>query len=464
MRAAYEQLLAQALWSRRLQGSLWPTWLILGLAFIALLLPLLLGKWQIGLLMFDVLTGCMAFMWWGMVVRISVAQNLPSHACLVPQLRQRLMRMVTLTFCAGAVVLAALGAAAFGHFGYLLTAIALMLPFTLLVQRYNWLGFLPSLLIFSNASWKDGPMRTAWSTFASIGEAPASLAALAAIALLSAWSLQVAFPRGGDAHAEWHRKYLQKMERMNGGVRKDLSAAWGGWLPASRSGIAAGDPVERIIQQAVGTSVSGSATRVLVLGALGGMLIQLPYLLLTVPRPSFHISPWSLELVLLLTVPIALQSLVSAISRRSGEQSLLRLAPAMVAPERINAVLARLSVRIFCRMWAIAAFGILAVEWLEAGHWFIDGPVLLLVVLPLPFCSMLLRDYAAAQPQDAFSDGGMILIMLLTIGIAALLRWQLPSACIYLALLIVACSARVLHTRWRAMLRAPVAFPAGRLA
>jgi len=92
-----------------------------------------------------------------------------------------------------------------------------------------------------------------------------------------------------------------------------------------------------------------------------------------------------------------------------------------------------------------------------------DGSVVLMLVLPLPFFGMVLRDYAAT-PFRPVQPIGIVLLGLAGVGLVWLLRWQYPSLCGWVALLLLVASVMLLRQRWQKMLQAPVAFPTGRLA
>jgi len=64
--------------------------------------------------------------------------------------------------------------------------------------------------------------------------------------------------------------------------------------------------------------------------------------------------PYIIEMLVTLAVPGARQSLMMAILRRSGEQSLLRLAPGAPTAAAINAMFARMLAKGFALLWLSA--------------------------------------------------------------------------------------------------------------
>ena len=474
MIAPYRELLMQALYERRTLGSLWLTWCLLALALtVTLGVGFWLRHWWAGLLMGDVMLGVVAALWWGRMVNVAIMQNLPSHACLVPQLRKRLMRMVAVTFAASVLVIAGIAAAVIGHFGYLLCGLSLMFPFVLLQQRYPLLALLPSVIIFSMLSWLKAPWQALVRLASGYDEAVVSVLLLCVIAELGMWSLRVAFPRGGDAHADWRTRYMQRQLRMKGDVRAvtqdhGLKRRWPAWanfwrtmgLRAGRS--AAATPGENL-QYALGISVYGAAASVPVMAVFGWICCVFPVLFSEQLSMAWGFWKYMVELMVTLAVPSALQTMLTAISQRTGEQSLLRLAPGMPAAPALNTLLGRVLAQGFALVWGTSIVCELLVQRLSAGHWVLDGAVALLLVLPLPFLAMVLRDYAA-MPIRHTPQIGIPVLTIPVLGLAWLLRWYYPALCGGVALLVLAASVVVLRQRWQGMLKAPVAFPAGRLA
>jgi hypothetical protein len=477
MIAPYRELLMQAVYERRTLGSLWVTWCLLALAVMVTIgAGFWLRHWQAGVLMGDVMLGVTAALWWGRMVNVAIMQNLPSHACLVPQLRRRLMRMVALTFVASVLVVTGIAASVIGHFGYLLCGLSLLFPFVLLQQRYPLLALLPSVIIFSMLSWLKAPWQALVRIASGYDEAVVSVLLLCAIVELSVWSLRVAFPRGGDAHADWRVRYVQRQLRMKGDQRgnsfldRGLVRRW----PALRNfwrtlGLRVGQgrsttaTAGNNMQYALGISVYGAAVSVPVMALFGWFCCVFPAMFSDQFSMAWSFWKYMVELMVTLAVPSVLQSMVTAISQRTGEQGLLRLAPGMPAAPAINAMLSRVLAQGFALVWGTSMVCELLVQRLSAGHWVLDGAVALLLVLPLPFFAMVLRDFAA-MPVRHTPQIGIVFLSLPVLALAWLLRWYYAPLCGWVALLLVVASVAVLRQRWQDMLRAPVAFPAGRLA
>jgi len=475
MIAPYRELLMQAVYERRTLGNLWFTWCMLALALtVTLGVGIWLRHWWAGVLMGDVMLGVLAAMWWGRMVNVAVMQNLPSHACLVPQLRKRLMRMVVVTFAASVLVVAGIAATVIGHFGYLLCGLSLMFPFALLQQRYPLLALLPSVIIFSMLSWLKAPMQALVRIASGVDEAVVSVLLLCVIAELGVWGLRTAFPRGGDAHADWRIRYVQRQLRIKGDQRgnsfadRGLVRLWPAlrnfWrMLGLRPGRSASATPGQNMQYALGISVYGAAAAVPFMALFGWFCGVFPAMFSDQLSLALGFWKYMVELMVTLAVPSALQTMTMAVSQRTGEQSLLRLTPGMPAAPAINAVLSRVLAQGFALVWVTSMVCELVVQRLSAGHWVLDGAVALLLVLPLPFFATVLRDFAA-MPLRHTPQMGILLLTLPVLGAAWLLRWYYAPACGWVALLLLLASVVLLHQRWQNMLKAPVAFPAGRLA
>ena len=470
MIVAYRELLMQAVYERRTLGSFWVVWTILALVVgTPLGIGVWLQDWRPGLFFGAVLLGLIWQLWWGNMVRLAVLQNFPSHACLVPNLRRRLMRMVSVTFLVGVVLVSALAAPMIGHFGYLLCALSLMFPFVLLQQRYHVLGIVPSVVIFSALSWAREPWQALVRLVSNYDESVVSALLLCVIVELSVLALRAALPRGGDAHAEWRANYLQRQLRMKGNLRGAVgegSAAqrWPRWVAFWRDlGIGGARDASGMTQRGLGMSFYAVAVSVPGMAIVGWACVALPAMLSDELTLGLSLWRYMVELMVTIAIPTAVQRLVVTISMRAGEQSLLRLAPAMPVASDINRMLARLLVKSFTLLWVSAALCEVLAARFSVGYWVLDGSLLLVLVLPLPFFAAALRDYAATPPR-ALALNGISLLSLPALGLAWLLALQAPALCGWVALALMVVSALLLRQRWQRMLAAPVAFPAGRLA
>ena len=470
MRTPYGALLMQPVYERRTLGSLWMTWSLLAAALLLFLgAGAWHGHWRLGAFMAAVLLGATAFMWWGLLVRSAVAQNQPSHACLVPGLRRGLMTMLVAVFCPGLLLVAGLASMEFHHFGYLLAVMALVFPVTLLQQRYALVGIVPSVVILSGVTWGKGPIAAAMRWLAGYDELAVTAAALLAIVALSAWALQAALPRGGDAHSDWHRKYTTKLAATKRGVAMaaglpdaGIGAKPKSWLRWLHRPLSSRDPAGARLMAGLGLpiwSAAMSAPMIAVSSWVGIALLKA-----VTGMNNAVVGTGMIEAFAMLAVPSCMQTMTAALAQRAGEQSLLRLAPGIPAAPALNRVLARAMLQRFMAVCAGSAVCVLAIEALAAGRLAVSGYGLLLAVLPLPFSLGVLRDYAAMRRQHNPLQLGVMLGMLAFMAPMAL-RLVLPDFwCGILALALAAISLAALRWRWQRMMGAPVAFPACRLA
>jgi hypothetical protein len=463
-------LLMQPVYERRTLGSLWMTWSLLAAALLALLV---VGAWHrhwgLGAVMAAVLLGAAALMWWAMLVKSAVAQNQPSHACLVPGLRRGLRRMLVAVFCPAVLLVAGLASMEFHHFGYLLAIMSLMFPVSLLTARYAVMGFLPSIVIFSGVTWGKGPIAAAARWLAGYDETAVTLAALAVIALLGAWALQEALPAGGDAHSDWHRKYINKLAALKRGVAISGGPAtladtakpkpWSRWLHRPLS---AGTPTGARLMAGLGLSVWAAAVSAPLIAALSWLVVALLQRIGDMKGPS--LGTGMVEAFAMLSVPVCMQMMTAALAQRTGEQALLRLAPGISAAPALNRALARVMLQRFVAVYAGSVLCVLSIEAMATGRPALSGYGLLMVALPLPFSLGVLRDYAAMRRQRDPLQLGIVLGMLAFMAPMELQRVLPDFWCGMLALAIAAISLAALCWRWLRMMRAPVAFPACRLA
>lgn len=470
MRTPYGTLLMQPVYERRTLGSLWMTWSLLTAALLAFLgVGAWHGHWRLGAFMAAVLLGATAFMWWGMLVKSAVTQNQPSHACLVPGLRRGLMIMLVAVFCPAVLLVAGLASMEFHHFGYLLAVMALVFPVTLLQQRYALVGILPSVVILSGVTWGKGPIAAAMRWLAGYDELAVTLAALSAIVALGAWALQAALPRGGDAHSDWHRKYTTRQAAMKRGVATAAGLPDAGiavkpkpWLRWLHRPLSPRDPAGARLMAGLGLSMWTAAASAPLIAACSWVGIALLNAVTGTNNAMFGAG--MIEALAMLSVPACMQGMSAALAQRAGEQAVLRLAPGIPAAPALNRVLAAAMLRRFLAVWAGSALCVLLVEALGDARPAVSGYGLLLVVLPLPFSLGVLRDYAAMRRQRDPLRLGVMLGMLAFMAPMAV-RLVLPDFwCGMLALALAAISLAALRWRWLRMMRAPVAFPACRLA
>lgn len=171
---------------------------------------------------------------------------------------------------------------------------------------------------------------------------------------------------------------------------------------------------------------------------------------------------------MLIVGALAMQALIASgeagrVFQRQAEQGLVRLAPAAPNAGDINRVLARYFVDSFARRWlafnavTVAMLCVLGANANEAIGAAAAGSILL-VLAGLP-----LRDYSrGAADLVAIIMLWLVSLAAIATGIAAIRGRLAHGAWGWLALASVALAALFVWRRWRTMVRAAPAYPAGR--
>ena len=422
-------------------------------------------------------------LWCGSCLRNAVRQNQPEYACLVPRLRRRLMTLAVLLLGATMLLTAALLATAFGHFGYLLAGMGLFCVYMLFVQRYLLLVFLPSAVIFASVSVAKRLEQLVGVAVAA-GEPAMAGVGLIVVAVLGAWGLRAAFPRGGDGHWAWHRKLNARLARQrNRAPAAGVSVAGGvpRWMRLWCS--ASGAIYRRALRRDSRRAVPASAARMMMHTAgveghhatsVAALLALAAITLLTLawlgPDAGLarQLARTSLIQMSVLLGPLTYAGgAATAIIRRGTEQSLYLLTPG--APREaatLNRLLARTLLTRFLLVW-LAAFACAAgLDAAVVGGPTLRGPTFVMAMAVLPFGRTLLRDYA----RTPFSYNHMAIISGCFAGaVVYLLAMQVERSVpgmpwFWLGGAMALVSVLAIALRWRRMMRLPPALPAGRLA
>ena len=145
------------------------------------------------------------------------------------------------------------------------------------------------------------------------------------------------------------------------------------------------------------------------------------------------------------------------------EQALVRLAPAAPQAERMNRVLGEhFLVACLAEWWAVSVLAVGLTFW-----WNVGAPALQVIAAlscaALSFTGASLGDHSRKEGVDLV---GQVLqsLLCLVIAIVSMFWTQNPAVWWSLVSLILAIALGVIGMRWRDMMAAPVAFPAGRFA
>ena len=474
---AYMQLLAQLVRNSPRHGVIiWASALILaGVAYVLLVVGHHEGATDLARGLAIGLAAGLVFMWCGLCLQSAIRQNLPSHACLVPQLRRRLMTLTVALYAISTLSIASLAAFWIGHFGYVFAACSAFFLFVLFVQRYVWLSFLPAVVILGSAALHNKLLEQIVGLAEAAGEPLFSGAALCISIVLLAFGLRAAFPKGGDRHWAWIGKGAARAQRAcDMSFHPSFLVLADRWLSWCRVGYSAA--LARHSRHGASSSSTLLALGPIAYGAGG----PLTYVMLTALSALLAVL-WaggmsdlfkgvmriSIVQVSVLMAPLTYAvGVASAVSARSGEEALLRLTPGTPPPDGLNRMLAKAMLLRFMLIWTAATACVIGIDSMLAGAWTLTGVALTLAALMLSFASLMLRDYAAlpARRGPIVMVVCMMLVMA-TYMLALLAERKMPAAFLWwLSAGMIIGSAVLLRWRWQRMIGRPPAFPAGRMA
>jgi len=311
-----------------------------------------------------------------------------------------------------------------------------------------------------------------------LGEGGSTVAGMLVLLVLAALLARALFPRGGERHIGWHRRFVDRasaIKEAQGMPGQDRTvwraASWRDrpYLAALRrlsdsAGLAT-PPRHRAgaLLLALGGSVhpgaglAGLAAVVVLALACGGALLD-------------YIG-WQGSIVpictVLLVFPLVthVHAVTIAMQRFRAEQALLRLCPAAPDTRHFNRALAAALLRRFALMWFACTASAALVSAIMIPGVPAQAAVGVTAALTLSLATCLLRDYAGIGRLSTATlvlaiVAIVVLTMVLKVGMA-FWRMQMPWLLIGCLVLV---GAGLTYGRWRRMPSLPVAFPAGRNA
>ena len=408
--------------------------------------------------------GFLLFAWTMAYVPGALKLNTPANAQLVPAMRRRLIELTLLVWLAGIGVMAAGMLSTTNTPGpgvWLAAAITLGTATLAAGVSMAWLLYLPVLAGLIAVEHLPG-----WLRAGVLGVVTSHLA-LVLLPSLGALATLAMFPQAGKRH--W--KMLPAQSRayatsVDAGLEREPGRlSWDGLL--LRRAIAHGKP-GALLMLALGRSMPAALANGLALVTLGiGTIIYLAQRGV-LPTMSDYFSQWSwITISGVLLVFVFQAGMAPAwLARTTGEQALVRLAPAFPAnAAAFNGLVARAQLRQSLTIWAMATGAALLLG-LASG---MDGSALLQQIgvccMTLPTLALALRDHASSRAWPVF--GMWIIAVGLSytgplVGIAAYGLFGLPFWPVALATAF-ALSGALVASRMRLMHAAPIAFPAGRL-
>jgi hypothetical protein len=295
-----------------------------------------------------------------------------------------------------------------------------------------------------------------------------------AVVLYGAWVIGRIFPAGGDRHYGQRKHQTEAIERLQSmgrqrpqAVPRRTASLYGFAL---RRDIASRDPA-RLMLHAIGPSSQWNLLvpfwSMLLLVGVGARLLLQRVGVLDANGP-LPLVAW----VFLLTVVLAVEAgsfryWKALIEKSTKEQALLRLAGRSPSSCDWNRTFARTLVRQVLSSAGITAAIVVALGLLTCVQR--DGLICLAslaTALVMPGVAGVLLDYSREQPSWSAPQSLLRLaIAFVAIVAAIVLQFAIgPLAWILLTATSNVIGALVAARRWRMMLAAPVAFPAGRFA
>lgn len=225
----YAQLLIQVMRDRAAGGLLVRfSWFLAACVAGELLFAHYFGQPRFGHALLVGLICGTGYLWCGAFLKSAVQQNQPAYACLVPQLRRRLMTLTATSYLACTSVTAAMASVLLGHGGYALVCGGMFSVYMLFAQRYAMLNLLPSAVILVSVSMQNQPLHALAATAETMGEPAVAGAGALVLLLLGRLGLHAAFPQGGDRHWAWHAFQARQLAQQNGGAPAPSPAARAG--------------------------------------------------------------------------------------------------------------------------------------------------------------------------------------------------------------------------------------------
>ncbi len=473
----YRMLLLQPVLERRLNGSLWMTWLLLGAAGFSLLaFGLGMDDWRAGMVVAAVMVGALVLMWWLLFVGSAICQNAPAQAWLVPHLHGRLVRASALLWVGGTAVIGLAFGIPLGHVGYALLAGGALLLFVAAMQAYPWLAVLPLAFMVSQRFMPADPVMKALA--ATVGEPLLVAGGLVLLAALGAATLRRILPRGGDRHHAWQRRLVERGEAAkSGGVLPGASDPTGTrpsrWRDALyfaglRRASRPGGHLLRSRNRARGL-LFGLGTASHWGSVVLGQLCAVAFVtvagrgMLAVNDPQ-GMAVMFCTTLLVMPILVHVHAVLTAMHRYRAEQALLRLAPAAPDAATFNRQFGAVLLQRFLLVWLAATAGTLA-----AAAELLPGPLARTTIgataaLALLSGAFLLRDYASLRRMRLAFGIAVTALVLAGLGLRVVMASTGQAVPAWLIAALAALAALVLAWRLRTMASRPPAFPAARLA
>jgi hypothetical protein len=466
----YAQLLVQVLRDRAAGGLMVRlSWFLAACVVGELVFAMYFGQPRFGhVLLIGLICGT-GYLWCGAFLKSAIQQNQPAYACLVPQLRRRLMTLTVVLYLACTLVMAAMASALIGHGGYALVCGGMFSVYMLFAQRYALLNLFPSAVILVSVSMRNQPLQALVATAEAMGEPVVAGVGAILLLLLGRLGLQAAFPQGGDRHWAWYAFQARQLAQQKGDAPAPSTGGprWIAWFRTaylatlrrdSRGGASQGN----MMMHTLGTAAhDGTSIAYVVLFSAIAIVIG-RHLAAQGEQLHASVTVTLMQASLMLSCLMYVVAVGASAARNGVEQSLYLLTPAAPEAARINAVLLRTLLWRCLRLWLISLTGAACIDFAVLGRLELRGPVFVLAMLMLPCAGFVLRNYAVMPArQGSLMATGTAMLGFAAVGVQQL-RPELPWYWIGGGVALVAVAG--MRWRWRRMMALPPLLPAGRLA
>jgi hypothetical protein len=469
-RQAYGSLLAQLVQDKCTYRQMVRMTLLLALAELALwLFPGRPGVRPGQLMVMLSLPWTALQIWTGAFLRLAIRQNRPEYACLVPQLRSRLIRLAAAWYVGNALLLSGMSWLAFGHAGYGLMLAGIGSVFMIWMNRFVSLAWVMAVGLPFGAKFLVDDL---FPKLSSISEAQMTLVVMPVVVLLCGWGLQLILPSGGDRHWAWQQAFNQRRDAFAGPAARAPTTQ-----PPSRFSqlrqrfyVAAlhrdsrpGVTADRAMMHVVGP---GAHPGYVLAYSLGSTALALLIVFL-VGRADVGAGVLSVVgLAQLSAVLMYALRVANDVVLHGAEQQLYFLTPAAPAAVHINRLLTATVLWRALLVWLVSLACAAVIDSTLAGHPTLRGASFALAMGVLWTLTPLLRNHAVVPPRIRNLEWTVIIVLVVLVCLGAVVTARVTPNFPWYGLGAVAGISAVvrLALRWRALMALPPVLPAGRLA
>jgi hypothetical protein len=398
----------------------------------------------------------------------AVQQNRPEYACLVPQLRRRLITLMATLYGVNALLVALTCGLVFGHAGYALLAAGLISGMIILMQRFSVIAWAAALLMPFAVQFI---MNTLPAVIGNLNEAAVTAAGMLVVIPLMGCALLSLFPKGGDRHWAWYYRFASRQAALTG--RSPTPAARGGnlwqqllrraYVAALRRDSQPGTTPARSMLHALGPAAHGGSYIICLLLATALALLFVLYFSGN-GEPAL-VLPW-FGLVLLCAAGLYAAAIDHSASRYREEQRLYFLTPAAPLAARINRLLGQVLLQRFMGIWLLSLACVALLDSFMLGHLCLRGINFAVAMAYLWTAGSVLKNYAVVQAGTGRRNGASLGVLLVFGTLVALVLRRVEEFSMWYevgGMLGVLAIARLVLC-WRKLMALPPVLPAGRFA